>query len=92
MTDKSTFVYRIRAAKPCTKNYDLWDDVISGLGVRFATLGNADTLTLPERREGKPASCSLPLSTRPGMNPDGTDPQRLPNTDTGDGAPSWSSF
>ena len=26
------------------------------------------------------------------MNPDGTDPQWLPNTDAGDGAPSWSPF
>ena len=36
MTDKtkSTFARRIRAAKPRAKNYDLWDDVISSLGVR----------------------------------------------------------
>ena len=76
MTDKtkSTFARRIRAAKPRANNYDLWDDVISGLGVRvrpsgtrtfflrrtvrgrvrFATLGNADALTLPEaRREAR---------------------------------------
>ena len=76
MTDnpKSTFSPRIRAAKPRPKKYDVWDDVISGLGlrvgtsghrsfflrrhvrgrVRSATIGNADTLSLPEaRREAR---------------------------------------
>ena len=71
---KSTFAKRIRAAKPRAKKYDVWDDVISGLGLRFgtsghrsvflrrhvrgrfrsATIGNADTMTLPEaRREAR---------------------------------------
>ena len=67
---KSTFAKRIRAAKPRAKKYDVWDDVISGLGlcvgtsghrsfflrrhvrgrVRSATIGNADTMILPEAR------------------------------------------
>ena len=68
---KSTFAKRIRAAKPRAKKYDIWDDVISGLGlrvgvsghrsfflrrhvrgrVRSATIGGADTMTLPEARK-----------------------------------------
>ena len=72
MTDptKSTFAKRVRAAKPRARKYDVWDDVISGLGlrvgtsghrsfflrrsvrgrIRSATIGNADTMTLPEAR------------------------------------------
>ena len=37
---KSTFAKRIRAAKPRTKKYDVWDDVISGLGLRVGTSGH----------------------------------------------------
>ena len=42
MTDesKSTFAKRVRAAKPRTKKYDVWDDVISGLGLRVGTSGH----------------------------------------------------
>ena len=42
MTDnpKSTFARRVRAAKPRAKKYDVWDDVISGLGVRVGTSGH----------------------------------------------------
>ena len=71
---KSTFAKRIRAAKPRAKKYDVWDDVISGLGlrvgvsghrsfflrrhvrgrVRSATIGGADTMSVPEaRREAR---------------------------------------
>ena len=41
MTDrtKSTFSKRTRAAKPRPKKYDVWDDVISGLGRRVGTSG-----------------------------------------------------
>ena len=76
MTDptKSTFARRIRAAKPRTRKYDVWDDAISGLGlrvgtsghrsfflrrtvrgrIRSTTIGNADTMTLPQaRREAR---------------------------------------
>ena len=67
---KSTFARRVRAAKPRTNRYDIWDDVISGLGlrvgtrghrafflrrtvrrrIRYATLGSADTMTVPQAR------------------------------------------
>ena len=42
MTDnpKSTFARRVRAAKPHVKKYDVWDDVISGLGLRVGTSGH----------------------------------------------------
>ena len=42
MTDqpKSTFAKRIRAAKPRAQKYDVWDDVISGLGLRVGTSGH----------------------------------------------------
>ena len=42
MTDnpKSTFARRVRAAKPRAKKYDVWDDVISGLGLRVGTSGH----------------------------------------------------
>ena len=70
MSTKSTFARRVRAAKPRAKRYDIWDDVISGLGVRigtrrhrafflrrtvrgrirYATLGSADTMTVPQAR------------------------------------------
>ena len=42
MTDqpKSTFAWRVRAARPCAKKYDIWDDVISGLGLRVGTTGH----------------------------------------------------
>ncbi len=71
---KSTFAKRVRAAKPRPRKYDVWDDVISGLGlrvgtsghrsfflrrtvrgrIRSATIGSADTLTVPEaRREAR---------------------------------------
>ena len=42
MTDptKSTFAKRIRAAKPCAKKYEVWDDVISGLALRVGTSGH----------------------------------------------------
>ena len=56
---KSTFARPVRAAKPRAKRYDIRDDVIPGLFLRvfpsggrrrFATLGSADTLTIPEAR------------------------------------------
>ena len=67
---KTTFAKRVRAAKPRARKYDVWDDVISGLGlrvgtsghrsfflrrnvrgrIRSATIGNADTLSVPEAR------------------------------------------
>ena len=72
MTDdpKSTFAKRVRAAKPRPRKYDVWDDVITGLGlrvgtsghrsfflrrsvrgrIRSATIGSADTMTVPEAR------------------------------------------
>ncbi|MDE0129880.1 MAG: site-specific integrase [Gammaproteobacteria bacterium] len=74
MSKKSTFARRVRAAKPRTKRYDIWDDAITGLGVRvgtrghrsfflrrtvrgrvrYATLGNAEDMTVPEaRREAR---------------------------------------
>ena len=76
MTDdpKSTFAKRVRAAKPRTRKYDVWDDVISGFDlrvgtsghrsfflrrsvhgrIRSATIGSADTMSLPEaRREAR---------------------------------------
>ena len=42
MTDnpQSTFARRVRAAKPRAKKYDVWDDVISGLGLRIGTGGH----------------------------------------------------
>ena len=42
MTDptKSTFARRIRAANPRTRKYDVWDDAISGLGLRVGTNGH----------------------------------------------------
>ena len=33
MTDKPSFARRVRAAKPRANKYDIWDDVISGLGL-----------------------------------------------------------
>ena len=42
MTDepKSTFAKRVRAANPRARKYDVWDDVISGLGLRVGTSGH----------------------------------------------------
>ena len=42
MTDepKSTFAKHVRAVKPRAKKYDVWDDVISGLGLRVGTSGH----------------------------------------------------
>ena len=42
MTDptKSTFAKRIRAARPRANKYDVWDDVITGLGLRVGTSGH----------------------------------------------------
>ena len=42
MTDnpKSTFARRVRAAKARPRKYDVWDDVISGLGLRVGTSGH----------------------------------------------------
>ena len=42
MTDEptSTFTRRVRAAKPRARKYDVWDDVISGLGLRVGTSGH----------------------------------------------------
>ena len=37
---KSTFAKRVRAAKPRARKYDVWDDVISGLGLRVGTSGH----------------------------------------------------
>ena len=73
MTDpnRSTFARRVRAAKPRNKPYDVWDDVIAGLGLRvgatghrsfflrrsvrgrkrYAAIGNADEMTVPEARQ-----------------------------------------
>ena len=42
MTDqpKSTFAKRVRAAKPRARKYDVWDDVMSGLGLRVGISGH----------------------------------------------------
>ena len=42
MTDnpKSTFAKRVRAARPRAGTYNVWDDVISGLGLRVGTSGH----------------------------------------------------
>ena len=90
---KSNFAKRIRAAKPRAKKYDVWEDVISGLGlrvgtrghchfflrrhvrgrVRSATIGNADTMTLPEaRREARKLLATFIEPARKD-----TDPERL---------------
>ena len=74
MTDKPSFARRVRAAKPRAKKYEIWDNVISGLGLcvrpsgvrtyflrrmvrrrdHYATIGNAEAVTLPEaRREAR---------------------------------------
>ena len=37
---ESTFAKRVRAAKPHARKYDVWDDVISGLGLRVGTSGH----------------------------------------------------
>ncbi len=69
---KSAFARHVRAAKPRAKRYDVWDDVITGLGlrigtsrhrsfflslevrgrVRSATIGSADTMTVPQACAG----------------------------------------
>ena len=43
MTDnpKSTFARRVRAARPRARKYDVWDDVITGLGLRVGLYGLA---------------------------------------------------
>ena len=66
MTDnpKSAFARRLRAAKARAKKYDVWNDVISGVGtsghrafflrrsvrgrIRSATIGSADAMSVPE--------------------------------------------
>ena len=42
MSDRpnSTFAKRVRAAKPRARKYDVWDDVIFGLGLRVGTSGH----------------------------------------------------
>ena len=67
----STFARRVRAARPRNKTYDVWDDVIAGLGLRvgatgyrsfflrrsvhgrkrYAAIGSADEMTVPEARQ-----------------------------------------
>ena len=44
---KSTFAKRVRAAKPRAKKYDVWDDVISGLGLRVGTSGHRSFFLRP---------------------------------------------
>ena len=39
MTARSTFGQRIRAARPRDKYYNLWDETISGLGLRISPSG-----------------------------------------------------
>ena len=70
MTEKSTFAWRIRAARPRATKYEVRDDVVSGLALaiqptgvrtyffsrmvrgrrRYATIGSADAMTIPEAR------------------------------------------
>ena len=37
---KSTFAKRVRAARSRAETYDVWDDVIPGLGLRAGTSGH----------------------------------------------------
>ena len=59
MTDepKSTFARRVRAAKPRAKKYDVWDDVISGLGLRVGTSGHLAAAC--EDASARPPSAAL---------------------------------
>ena len=80
----------MRAAKPRAKKYEIWDDVISGLGLsvrptgvrtyflrrmvrrrdHYATIGNADTMSLPEeRREARKLVASYFDTTRKDNGP-----------------------
>ncbi len=74
MTEKSTFAWRVRTARPRVAKYEVRDDMVGGLvlaiqptGVRtyflsrmvrgrrrYATIGSADAITIPEaRREAR---------------------------------------
>ena len=66
MTDnpKSTFARRVRAAKPRAKKYDVWDDVISGLGLRVGTSGHRAFFL---RRSVRGRICSVTIGSADSM-------------------------
>lgn len=66
MTARSTFGQRIRAAKPRDKRYELWDDVVSGLGLRIGPSGHRAFFLRRKLPTGRVRS--ITLGTAEGMS------------------------
>ncbi len=66
MTARSTFGERIRAAKPRDKRYELWDDAVSGLGLRIGPSGHRAFFLRRKLPTGRVRS--ITLGTAEGMS------------------------
>ena len=64
MTARSTFGKRIRAAKPRDKYYDLWDETVSGLGLRIGPSGQRSFFLRRKLPTGKVRSVTLGSADR----------------------------
>ena len=64
MTARSTFGQRIRAARPRDKYYDLWDETVSGLGLRIGPSGQRSFFLRRKLPTGKVRSVTLGAADR----------------------------
>ena len=64
MTARSAFGRRIRAAKPRDKYYDLWDEAVSGLGLRIGPSGQRSFFLRRKLPTGKVRSVTLGSADR----------------------------
>ena len=64
MTARSTFGERIRAAKPRDRYYDLWDETVSGLGLRIGPSGQRSFFLRRKLPTGKVRSVTLGSADR----------------------------
>ena len=64
MTARSSFGERIRAARPRDKRYDLWDETVSGLGLRIGSSGQRSFFLRRKLPTGKARSVTLGSADR----------------------------
>ena len=64
MTAQSTFGERIRAAKPRNRYYELWDETVSGLGLRIGPSGQRSFFLRRKLPTGKVRSVTLGVADR----------------------------
>ena len=64
MTARSTFGKRIRAAKTRDKYYDLWDETVSGLGLRIGPSGQRSFFLRRKLPTGKVRSVTFGAADR----------------------------